>query len=43
MVNWEEGFIQHGQQMDGKSCGINVIEVKKCKILNRPKKPLTLV
>ena len=32
----DEGFIQHEQQMDGKSCGIHVIEVKKCKISNKP-------
>ena len=26
--NWEEGFIQHERQMNGKSCGMHVIEVK---------------
>ena len=41
--DWKEGFIQHEQQIDGKSCGIHVIEVKKCKILSKPKKPLTLI
>ena len=29
--------------MDGKSCGIHVIEVKKCKNLSKPKNPLTLI
>ena len=41
--DWKEGFIQHEQQIDGKSCGIHVIEVKKCKILSKPKKPLTFI
>ena len=40
---WDEGFIQHERQMDGKSCGVHVIEVKKFKILSKPKKPLTLI
>jgi len=24
---WDEGFIQHERQMDGKSCGVHVIEM----------------
>ena len=41
--DWNEGFIQHERQMDGKSCKIHVIEVKKSKILIKPKKPITLI
>ena len=41
--DWDEGFIQHERQMDGKSCDVHVIEVKKFKILSKPKKPLTLI
>ena len=40
--DWEEGLIQHERQVDGKSYGINVIEVKKLKILSKRKQPLTL-
>ena len=39
----DEGFIQHERQMNGKSCGDHVIEVKKFEILSKPKKPLTLI
>ena len=42
-LNWEEGYIQHEQQMDGKSCGIHVVEVKKCKILSKPENAQTSI
>ena len=38
--NWEGGYIQHEQQMGGKSCGIHVIDVKMFKTLSKPKKAL---
>ena len=39
--NWEEGFIEHEKQLDGKSCGIHVVEVKQFDILSRKENALT--
>ena len=33
--NWEEGFIEHEKQLDLKSCGVHVVEVKQFDILSR--------